>query len=291
MLAAVTCIFNPHGYKNIIRNYFTFRRHYNGPPLYTVELSFTGNFECPDAEMKLLGNDSNFMWQKERLLNILIESLPDKVDRIAWIDADVLFMNPQWEKGTEEALEQFPVVQLFSAAHVLDSFGRIVDTHPGYCHLQRYPHLGSLWGRTGYAWAARREAIPGGLMDDHILGSGDLLMAEAWHNQRTCAQREIKNVNWYRRWDEWAKKYYTGSQGRLGFVWGDVVHLFHGDYAKRQYVPRLEIFQKYDYDPFMDIRKDHNGVWVWNSEKPGMHKAIKDYFSVRDEDGVSSLMK
>ena len=49
MLAAITCHFNPIEYENIVRNYWMFREDLKGADLFTIELSFTDQFEIEDA--------------------------------------------------------------------------------------------------------------------------------------------------------------------------------------------------------------------------------------------------
>ncbi len=56
------------------------------------------------------------MWQKERLLNLTIDRVPDRYTKIAWVDADVLFTNPSWIVEASERLDEVPVIQPFSHA-------------------------------------------------------------------------------------------------------------------------------------------------------------------------------
>ncbi len=59
---------------------------------------------------------SGVMWQKERLLNIAAPTLPASCTKIAWLDNDVLFENPNWVQETSDALETSFVVQPFDWA-------------------------------------------------------------------------------------------------------------------------------------------------------------------------------
>lgn len=95
-----------------------------GVPLTTVELSFNGRFEIPGS-IRLLGDPATqTLWQKERLLNLAIESLPPEADKVAWIDADLLFLNPHRAAETERVLEEVAVCQLFERAHETNAAGR-----------------------------------------------------------------------------------------------------------------------------------------------------------------------
>ncbi len=129
MLAAVTCFFNPAGYQRIQDNYILFRENLSGVDLFTIELSFNGEFIIPDA-VQIHGTDKNVMWQKERLLNILIEQLPEKYDKVAWLDADLLFENENWAEQADKLLDTVPIVQLFD---------KVYDTTPQDDIFAEYP--------------------------------------------------------------------------------------------------------------------------------------------------------
>ena len=42
----------------------------------------------------------NTLWQKERLLNIAIENLPNTVEKVMWLDSDLIFLNDDWVAET-----------------------------------------------------------------------------------------------------------------------------------------------------------------------------------------------
>ena len=61
------------------------------------------------------------MWQKERLLNLGIDSLPASVRYVAWLDCDVVFCDPDWASRAREALAHTGALQLFSEIAYLDA--------------------------------------------------------------------------------------------------------------------------------------------------------------------------
>jgi len=73
-------------------------------------------------------------------------------------------------------------------------------------------------------------------------------------------------------------------KGRVGFVEGDLVHLWHGEVEHRRYHERWSEFGRFQFDPFRDIALDPNGVWRWNSDKREMHEYVRAYFASRMED-------
>jgi hypothetical protein len=54
---------------------------------------------------------SDIMWQKARLLNLAIATLPGARTKIAWLDGDLLFVDPSWFERRAAALEDVPVPQ------------------------------------------------------------------------------------------------------------------------------------------------------------------------------------
>lgn len=112
---AITSYYNPAHYKRRLMNYGAFREKL-GIPLVTVELSFDGRFELTknDADVVVQISGGAVLWQKERLLNLALKSVPSDVNNIAWIDCDVMFERPDWMEEANQQLREFNVVQLFS---------------------------------------------------------------------------------------------------------------------------------------------------------------------------------
>ena len=113
-LWAITCYFNPIGYRRRLENYRIFRQRLK-LPLVAVELSFDGAFELRpvDADILVQLCGPAVLWQKERLLNVALKSLPASCDKVAWLDCDILFENDDWIERAKKALDEFAVVHLF----------------------------------------------------------------------------------------------------------------------------------------------------------------------------------
>jgi hypothetical protein len=282
MLAAITCHFNPIEYDNIVRNYWMFREDLQGADLFTIELSFTDKFEIEDA-IQIQARPDQVMWQKERLLNMLIQKLPPEYDKVAWLDGDVLFQNPNWAELTEKKLDEFPLVQLFEFAYDTDSNLDLVKKTPGIIR----GGLNPTEAKPGYAWAARREVlekVP--LLDTHIMGGADTMMFYAAMGMFNTFMLTRTNIEWRRSYLRWAAKFYQMIRGKMGYVEGDITHLYHGTYADRQYVERWMILSRNRYNPEEDIQCDKDTVWEWASDKPDLHKEVAQYFEERKEDEI-----
>jgi hypothetical protein len=290
MLAAITCHFNPIEYENIVRNYWMFREDLEAQDikLHTIELSFNGKFEVEDA-MHIEGTPKHIMWQKERLLNLLIEQLPPEYDKIAWLDGDILFNNKNWFEDAEKMLDEKPLIQLFEKGTATDANLDPVASMPSIAAAG----LTATSARPGYAWAARREVIEkcGGLLDTHIMGGGDNMMYYAAMGMFSTFMLTRTNIEWRRAYLKWAAKFYREIHSNLGFIPGEAVHLYHGTYADRQYVERWMILSRNRYNPEEDIRINENGIWEWASDKPDLHESVAEYFEERkeDEEWISSM--
>jgi len=292
-LALVTCHFNPQNYQQQRVNYFRFREQL-GRPLTTVELSFSGDFAIDDS-IRIRGfRNLHALWQKERLLNIAIGALPDRFDAVAWLDADLVFLNPNWYRDTIAALEQYPIVQMAERIHHTDrSFAieadRTLETFGwSQVHADKVP--AGKWYHTGFAWAATRDAISEGLWDLDILGGGDAAMAFAWTGSpdkwttryRSPGQPDCPLRRTFIRW---AERNGPRAGRRVGYVPGEIVHLWHGDKANRKYVERTQLLIDQQFDPETDLQASSAGLWEWTGSKPQLQADVLEYFAARREDG------
>src|SRR5262245_46174241 len=129
-LWAITCHFNPVGYHRRLQNYHTFRQHL-AVPLVTVELAFNGSFELrgSDADILVQLRGGDVLWQKERLLNLALKSLPDSCDKVAWLDCDVVFESQDWAVRANQALDDFGLLHLFHERHNLPPDAMLDQLH------------------------------------------------------------------------------------------------------------------------------------------------------------------
>ena len=310
-LWAITCHFNPAGYRRRIANYRLFRERL-AVPLVTVELSFDGQFELKreDADVLVQVRSDSVLWQKERLLNIAVKSVPKPCDKIAWLDCDVIFASDEWVERAGRALEEFSVVHLFHERHDLpDDVGPDQlpswDTPPTTQSVVYKMATGEatpedlflsnapLERRTtaGLGWASHRDVLQKhGLYDACILGSGDRAILCAALGKFDYGERAaLMNARRAEHYLAWARPYFETVRGQVGFIEGRLFHLWHGDIKDRQYEKRHRGLEEFGFDPFTDIALDHDGCWRWSSDKTQLHAFVKRYFESRHEDGNGGL--
>ena len=302
-LWSITSYFNPCRYKTKRANFDAFMEGMEkvGANILVVELAFDNEeFELPKSDRVLQLRGTGVMWQKERLLNVAAASLPESCTKIAWLDCDLLFENPDWPRLTSEALDEYMVVQPFSTAVRLprgvrkadgrgeyyDSYAQIFSENPRLARTADFVYH----GHTGFAWAARRELFEKvGLYDACLTGSGDHLMAHGFAGGlklSPCLRRVIHGQRHYgQHFIEWAIKARDLVDGKLGVVPGNLLHLWHGDLVDRRYAEMNQQFATFDFNPNRDLRHDENGLWEWNEASPELQKWATDFFWIRREDG------
>jgi len=222
--------------------------------------------ELPDTFEKVY--TKSLLWHKETLLNNIIKTLPAKYKYIFWVDADILFTNPTWlEEGIKVMKAGANMIQPFEyGIHLMKdelepSFNvnayRRTCSNPVLRHKQlwrsfcsNHPGLSGnnnydAHGHVGFAWGIKREIldkVPGGLYDKALIGGADHIMAHAAAGQinHNCIAKsftdDIDAVN------QWSRTFYVAVEGKLGFVKGDVNHIWHGDLKDRQYLKRITEF-------------------------------------------------
>jgi|GEM_PF-397385 len=309
----ITTHFNPAGYANKKQNYDRFLQgmRRQGLPVLTVEqvsVDAGPELSSDDPSYPVVHvEDGDVLWQKERLLNVALDHLPNVCDKVVWLDADVLFSNDSWVHQTAERLEHVVVVQPFSrCVRLLPDEDHVdIDALPlgNGDHEVLHSIAYGMWakgpdvldgylrhGHSGYAWAARRSLLQAhGLYDANILGNADLNIAHAFlagpdviHSDRLSAKA---NAHLQR----WARGVFDEVNGSVGFTEGTVFHLWHGSKEDRRYHERLTVLQEHDYDPDVDLRVGPSGAYVWASSKPGLHAWCVDYFHQRREDALPDV--
>lgn len=323
-LYIVTSISNPSGYKSRYKLYHEFKKYlkqFKNVVLCVVELAVGDQefgvtqypAEIIDDEVNVaylldenlievrLRSDQVF-WYKENMINIGIEQLPEDAKYIAWVDADVVFLNPNWVQDTIDALKEYPVVQMFGEYINLDSQNHVLNQADGFIKTW-IDHRDKLFyaekcvdnqytgaskdnkkkvqkGVTGLAWAARRDVLEqlGGLLDWMIVGSSDWYMAYA-----LIGLSEHTN-NTFPLYKVFQDKCNAIVNNQVGYVRGCAVHYWHGSKKKRGYDTRWRILFENKFNPEIDLARDKNGLYRLNPEKPNLMAGLIAYFNSRDED-------
>jgi hypothetical protein len=246
----------------------------------------------------------SLLWHKETLLNNIVKSLPAKYKYIFWLDADILFTNPNWleesvnvMKAGANMIQPFEYCVHLQKGEIEPSF--YVNAYKRDCSNPVLRHK-MMWrsfcsnhstglnsnanydvhGHVGLAWGIKREVydkIPGGFYDKALIGGADHIMAHAGagHINHHCITKsfteDISSVN------DYSTKMFAAVGGKLGFTPGDVYHIWHGELKDRQYLKRITEFTP----AAMRInQRDENGFYIQTDEDDDNY--MLNYFMLRE---------
>lgn len=302
----IACFYNPQGNPYRLLAFQKWYRSIKHMPHRIVECLIGPNArrQLPDnPNISVLRTDS-LLWHKETLLNKLVRELPSQYRYVFWVDTDVIFTNPNWlTRGVEELKLGSQIIQPFEyCVHLkrgqlkpdfdVDQYKRWATNpnkalrHPqlwrsfcavyGSSHAQAASEHYEYHGHTGFAWGARRELLEAcHLYEKCFVGGGDHIIAHAaaGHVPHGCIQRafadNIQSV------EEWSRKFARNTAGRIGYVSGDLYHIWHGDISARNYFEAVKTFS----GTAKDIKdRDENGLYVAGDK----NKYIKEHYARRE---------
>ena len=325
VLYVICVISNPCRYRTRYELYRAFEKHMeeSGAILYTVEMAYGGRpFEITEANNPYhiqLRSDKE-LWFKENMINIGISRLPSDWKYVAWIDADTMFVRPDWVQETIHQLQHHKFVQMFSQVQNVDSNYRPISAHHSVGFVYNWHHniwinIGkdkktdypyacfcedevlNIWkwyGPPGGAWAAQRDAIDevGGVIDVGILGSGDVYMASALIGELKFNLQKGLTKEYVRHLSIWEERATLHIRRNIGYVDGLMIHYWHGSFKNRGYETRNEILIRHKFNPDIDLKRDWQGLWqlVDHGEERSvaLRDKIRGYFRRRQEDLQSS---
>lgn len=287
-LAVATCFYNFAGYKQPARNLRRFIRSMRsqGAPVYGVELILDGDMPVTTGQhgwSQLVVSPAAVMWQKEKLINAAVASVPDAYDAIAWIDCDIQMLRPNWKALAESALKSHAFVQLYDNALWTGEDGSLIAQRTACIKQPDYSK-----SHAGFAWAAKRaffEQI--GLYDLCVSGAGDIAFASAACN-RVMPPQKLDSLPGGDSYEEWKARVveYVKQHGRPSSIKNTVVHEWHGDLKNRDHQSRH--FGMNTVIPEEHLI-DRGPFYEWSeSAPPAARRSVNRVFQRRLEDGQAS---
>ncbi len=278
MIKCICSYFNYYEDELRKQNYIKFRKNF-AHDLLTVEVAKDESEFFIDDAIQIIAKPENLLWQKERCFNIALESLPPSVDKIVWVDTDIIFHNKNWLDDLETQLDNYAFVQPFE---------RVVEINNHYNHNLNCFGYGKLVydkiqdGSTlpasiaqGLSWGVNRSILKNGFYDKHILGSNDALQLISWLGDvfniillQLPHSLIMDFLDYYNDMD-----HFLGSN--MNYCKGVVEHMYHGDTFKRGYNAREKLFREnFEID---DLEIDNNGLYKLNNNKKLLE--ITNHFS------------
>jgi len=281
-LVVVTTHFNPMKYKRTVQNYWDWLSYMKGftNNILTIELSFDGVWET-EADVKIRGDKSlHTVFQKEPMINKMIDLVSGEYKYIAWVDHDITHKNKQWLTESYEKLQRgYSILQLFDAWNFLGKDGDVHKKFDGSVMLKKRKYIDC--GHPGGAFAGNIEFLRshGYLYPYMITGGGDSSSLDGWLDRKTFCYDSMDQelTKSLLKWQSIAKRDCV-----TGYVKGSVDHMYHGELSNRNYEER-RIFMK-DFNPDNDIFINEDGILEWTGNNKPLEKNMKKYFELRLED-------
>lgn len=286
MIAAVTNFYNPSKRQIKNDNFNKFFKNLNDIPLYIIEAAFGDDqFILPEQNNIIRVRCRDIIWQQYRLINLVIKNLPDKFDKVIWIDADILFDNKNWHYEMSDKLDQYKIVQSYSIVKLNSQEENKYDIkrsvtknalenaknplNDKFCSCL---DMSSIYA-TGFSWGVRRELVEKyGIYDYWITGSSDnALVLGIWGDWENNFISERLNHKMKNHFIEWAIPFNQYVNGQVSCIEETITHLWHGN---RNYKKRWECLKHFD--PYKDICISKEGVFEWSTEKLEMKKCCKN---------------
>jgi hypothetical protein len=277
-------------------------KHINNLKLIIVEATHIDEeFGLPPNIDGIFQHDAYYvkhmLWIKENLIVNTMNKLPSDWKYVAWIDADITFLNLNWVDDTINELNKNNIIQLFQSVINLGPKGETFKLDQGFVNKYKNDgyeynklHKYGFW-HPGYAWAMNRNIYnkfiaknSKPLIDFGILGSGDHHMSLCYIGLAHISYPENISEEYKMK----VNKYQTICKDigvSLGYINCTIIHHWHGSLKNRKYVERWKILTSNKYDPECDI-KYTNGIIELTEYGFRFIDQIVEYFYQRKEDSM-----
>jgi len=300
-IAVCTTYYNPCCWATKKENYDLFSRALvnQGGDLWVATTETEDVFPDQDGvNIVRVEQGERFLWQKEKLLNLILRQLPAEYTGIVWTDCDVLYDSQTWLEDLSPLLEEHQIVQCFEIAFWLNEHF-VPASWQKYARPDKLPAIfrPSLakwyydnqtfqlrWSHPGLAWAARREVIQqiGGFYDCNIVGGGDTVMSAGFFGETSKKTGLLEEQE-----DQWISNTHNIVQGDVGWLPIQVRHLWHGSRDSRKYNERYNVLIHYGFNPEHHLVENESGLWEWSdAASDDLKQYTQAYFKHRQEDSL-----
>lgn len=301
----VTAISNPVRYGTRYKLYEKFRKHVLEDlkgNLLTVECAFherpfyiTNENHKTENEIHVQVRTKSELWHKENLLNIGFNHLPASCQYLAWVDADIRFLDNNVIEETMHQLQHYDIVQMFHNALDMGPNGQVLEIYTSFAYCYQSGEklnvskkgYNTYW-HPGYAYAARKSIIEnlGGLIEFAIIGAADHHMSLSFIGKAEVSIQPKLHENYVQKVLEFQKRCDRYLMKNFGYVPGTIIHHFHGKKRDRKYHERWSIVIDSNYNPDADIYKNLQNVLELHKDNIKLREGLRKYFRSRNEDSI-----
>lgn len=279
--------FNPVKSKRMVMNYlYTIEKFKLAKiPYYTMELVYDGrNPEIADA---FHVRSSSYIFEKENLCYLLEKRIPTNYTKLLFLDADLVFSDEDWYNKLSEKLNSYEVVQPFTNAIWLNlEYNYIIRQRMTCVFNKDKSKSNSAGAHVGFAWAFQRSYFNEvGMFRYAIVGCGDSYSSILYLNNTSFLNSgaDIKAVL-----SKFNMLFNSSKRPSISYLNGNVFHLWHGSIENRNYVKRVEILSGIE-DISNILTENQDGIFEFTD--PTLNEKMYNYFSNRDDDGLSEVVK
>jgi hypothetical protein len=236
-----------------------------------VEHAPDGDFHLADADADrvIRVTEGDQLWQTERLYNLGMQHLPDSCEAVAFMDADILFVDPHWADKGMALLDKYHAVHLFNQRVCLEKNEDFAT------HIQQ----------------ARTHISPDviqkhGMYDGQACGANDTCLAHAISGMDMvdrCCRVQFMSDAMRAHYSRWAQGLQADIGDRHTELVGEICSLWHGPMWRRRYSSRYWVLRNEPYDPELDLQLTREGTWQWGRPNPALHAYVKNYVSERQD--------
>jgi len=277
-LAVCFVYFNVARSKRILMNYLyvTNKLRMSNIPFFTLELVYD-RAEIPNA-IHIAGKSA--MFHKEHICHLMEQQyIPSEYTKLLFLDADIVFGNPQWYNRITDLLDSYQVVQPFRDAVWLDlTYTQHMTKKQSVVFMDRHQYDSKF--HPGFGWAFQRTWFRTvGLYPYAITGCGDTLSVSAWLRAPLPATYPFQEA--YR---PSYTEYLRHPPPSMTFCEGTIYHIWHGNNTNRQWKTRHAIL-----DGIADVRS----ILHIERGRPleltdaTVEEKLREYFRNRVDDGLT----
>lgn len=268
------------------------------PHVKVVEVARSGHFNLKIPGVTQMSSEQ-CLWQKERVINYAAKHLTDDYKYIAYVDADLLFTDPNWISKTKDKLgNKNTVVQPYSNIRylpkghtkyqgvMLESLPslskQVLDLGGNDAYVSKYLTNSVAHGVPGGAWAMSLDDLRSRpIYDLSIVGGADSVQSFMFlglpvgtaKKRHTHLAPDIEAMEQsYSKW--------MGYRD-IACVDQDLMHINHGSFCNRQYGSRYAVSNLINISTDLE---EVNGLYHYTGDNDKFLKALEVFFDNRHED-------
>ena len=224
---------------------------------------------------------NNIIFIKENLLNNLISQWIEETDYVFWVDYDVEFIDKDWyNKAIDKLNEGFDIIQPFDMTFHENKHSILIQKQPGYVSTKKT--CNTIYGHCGFAWGMTKKTFLHlkGLYEYNIFGTSDGVMSSCFTQSPIPLFQDIgpstRKLPFYpfsQSHCSTIQEYYKMCRDlKSSFIQGTVIHRYHGELWRRNYINRYKLYEQNNFDPQQMLFKENNILKI----KPEFSSLKKD---------------